>query len=341
LTQRTGTRAALTLGIVGGLVLVAIGVLIAGGIGRPQPTLVATLAPSPGESSSATSSATAASPTAPAQSTGASSTLEPAVEVLAAGDISTCTSSGDTATARIVLGTPGTVLTLGDNVYENGTRREFADCYDPTWGQVLDRTRPAPGNHDYHTAGAAGYFGYFGERAGDPKLGYYAFDLGAWRIYSLNSNCADIGGCDARSKEVAWLQADLAANRTQCVLAYWHHPRYRSGPHGNNAAVGALWTTLATAGAELVLNGHDHDYERFAPQSASGTVDPSAGLVEFVVGTGGNNHYQFGAIEPNSRAHDNTSFGVLQVTLAPGSWTSRFVPVAGRTYSDSASGTCH
>jgi hypothetical protein len=319
-------------------VLVGVGLLIAGGPGSPTPTPVAAATAGP---SLPAAGGTSAAPSTPASSVAPSSTPEAPVILLAAGDISTCTSSGDTATAKLLLRTPGTVITLGDNVYENGTAREFADCYDPTWGQVLDRTKPAPGNHDYHTAGAAGYFGYFGARAGDRNLGYYVFDLGAWRIYSLNSNCADIGGCEAGSKEVKWLKADLAAHPRQCVLAFWHHPRYSSGPHGNNTFMTPIWDSLEAAGAELVLNGHDHDYERFAAQTAAGKVDAATGIVEFVVGTGGNNHYQFGPIEANSRAHDNTSFGVLQLTLSPGSWTSEFVPVAGRTYTDSASGTCH
>jgi hypothetical protein len=325
---------------VGGVAVVAIGAILVGGIGRPAPTSIATSTGAPSATASVATSIGPLTPT-PAPSVGPSSTPEAPAVILAAGDIATCTSTGDTATAKLLLKTPGTVITLGDNAYENGTAREFAACYDPTWGQVLARTKPAPGNHDYHTAGAAAYFGYFGSRAGDPKLGYYVFDLGAWRIYSLNSNCADIGGCDAGSNEVRWLKADLAAHPSHCVLAFWHHARYSSGPHGNNVFMTPIWDTLEAAGAELVLNGHDHDYERFAPQSATGKVDPATGIVEFVVGTGGNNHYQFGPIEANSRAHDNTAFGVLELTLSANSWTSQFLPVAGRTYTDSASGTCH
>jgi hypothetical protein len=249
--------------------------------------------------------------------------------------------TADSATARLVESIPGTVLALGDDAYDSGTAGEFSRCYGPTWGAVLARTRPVPGNHEYLTPGAAGYFGYFGLQAGDPKRGYYAFELGAWRLYALNSNCAAIGGCGPDSAEVAWLKADLAAHPARCVLAYWHHPRFSSGEHGSNAFVAGLWDTLYAAGAEIVLNGHDHDYERFAPMSDAGRVDGARGIVEFVVGTGGRSHYPFNAILPASRVHDNTTFGVIELTLSPRGWSSRFVPVAGRAFTDTASGTCH
>jgi hypothetical protein len=265
----------------------------------------------------------------------------PAAVLIAAGDIASCTSNGDSATARLLDDLPGTIVTLGDNVYPDGTASQFADCYGPTWGRHLARTRPAPGNHDYHAKGAAPYFAYFGDAAGDPRTGYYAFDLGAWRIYSLNSNCGEIGGCGGGSRQGAWLTADLAANPRQCVLAYWHHPRYSSGRHGSQPAVDGMWDALYDAGAELVLSGHDHAYERFAPQSDAGRADADAGIVEFVVGTGGYTHYEFPDVLSASRARNNTAFGVLEVSLSPGSWSSRFVPVAGESYSDTATGTCH
>jgi hypothetical protein len=233
------------------------------------------------------------------------------------------------------------VLTLGDAVYPDGTASQFGDCYDPTWGRVLSRTRPTPGNHEYHTTDAKGYFGYFGDAAGDPAKGYYAYDLGTWRVYSLNSNCEEIGGCDAGSAEVKWLNADLAENPAACVLAYWHHPRYSSGEHGSQPSVDGLWDALYAAGAEIVLSGHDHDYERFAPQSDKGEPDPDAGLVEFVVGTGGFSHYPFGRILATSQAHNNTAYGVLELTLSASSWSSRFIPIAGKSYTDAATGTCH
>jgi hypothetical protein len=263
------------------------------------------------------------------------------VVLVGAGDIADCGSTGDSATANVIDDIAGTVFTLGDNAYENGTLMEFNTCYGPTWGRFKSRTHPAPGNHEYNTPNAAGYFDYFGARAGDPDEGWYAYNLGTWRIYALNSNCSEIGGCGAGSAQVAWLKADLLAHPHQCTLAYWHHPRFSSGPHGNNAATDGLWDALYAADAEIVLSGHDHDYERFAPMSGNGSVNAARGMVEFVVGTGGREHYAFLSILPTSRARNSTAWGVLKLTLSPGSWTSRFVPIAGRTYSDTASGTCH
>lgn len=334
-------RTALAVGILGGLVIVAVGAFLAG-TGGPGSSAPATATAAAAPTASATGTATGTpGPSAPTGSDAPSSSPAGSVVVIGAGDIASCSTSGDTATAKLVEGIAGTVVTLGDNVYDDGTAREFSRCYDPTWGRFRDRTRPAPGNHDYHTAGAAAYFSYFGAAAGDPKRGYYAYDLGTWRVYALNSNCGDIGGCGTGSAEVAWLRADLAAHPSECVLAYWHHPRFSSGLHGSNAFVAGLWDALYAAGAELVLNGHDHSYERFAPQSDAGALDPGRGIVEFVVGTGGFSHYAFPKLLSNSRAHDNTTFGVLELTLSPGSWSSRFVPVAGRSFTDSASGTCH
>lgn len=312
--------------------------------------MLAVVSSLPGPKASPAPTATRQAITAPASPTpteipptSGSDAINPPVTaiLIAAGDIASCTTKGDDATAKLLDDMPGTVVTLGDNVYPSGTANQFRECYEPTWGRQLVRTRPAPGNHDYLTKGAAAYFDYFGAAAGDPATGWYAYDLGAWRIYSLNSNCGDIGGCGAGSAEVAWLKGDLAANPRQCVLAYWHHPRYSSGRHGSNAAVDGLWDTLYAAGAEIVLNGHDHTYERFAAQSDSGGLDPDAGIVEFVVGTGGFSHYEFPNVLPNSRASNETAFGVLELTLEPDGWSSRFVPVAGQTYSDTSAGTCH
>ena len=238
---------------------------------------------------------------------------------------------------------PGTVFTLGDNVYENGTTDEFDRCYGPSWGRptIKSRTRPAPGNHDYNTPGATGYFGYFGAAAGDPATGYYAYDAGTWRVYVLNSNCAAIGGCDTGSAQEAWLQRDLAANPRDCVVAMWHHARFSSGRHGSSTATQALWQTLYDADAELVLVGHDHHYERFEPQTAAGALDMDRGLVEIVVGTGGRSHYEAGTIRANSVTRSHDTFGVLRLALSPGSWSSDFVPIAGSTFTDSGTGTCH
>jgi acid phosphatase type 7 len=287
-------------------------------------------------SASATSASGSASPATAAPSSG-----NPAAVLVGAGDIADCASNGDEATADLLDSIEGTVFTLGDNVYEAGTPSEFRRCYAPTWGRQLARTMPVPGNHDYETAGAAGYFGYFGAAAGDPGEGYYAYDRGSWRIYVLNSNCAAIGGCDAGSRQERWLHDDLAANPRSCVLAMWHHPRFSSGAHGNDPATQALWETLYDAGADLVLNGHDHTYERFAPQSPSGQADARRGIVEMVVGTGGRSHYDFPTVRANSVVRDETSYGVLRLELGDGGWSFEFVPVAGASFTDSGSGTCH
>jgi hypothetical protein len=261
--------------------------------------------------------------------------------LVGAGDISSCSSSGDTATAALLRSIGGTVFTAGDNAYESGSTTEYANCYDPTWGQELARTRPAPGNHEYGTAGAAGYFSYFGAAAGDPSQGWYAYDLGGWRIYALNSNCSQVGGCGAGSPQEAWLRSDLAAHPAACVAAYWHHPRFSSGEHGNHTSVQTLWQDLYDAGAEIVMTGHDHDYERFLPQTPTGTIDTARGLVEFVVGTGGKSHYAITSTVANSAVHDDSTYGVLKLTLHANSWDWAFIPASGGTFTDGGSANCH
>ena len=261
--------------------------------------------------------------------------------LVGAGDIASCSSAGDEATANLLDGIAGTVYTLGDNAYESGTATEFANCYDPTWGRQKARTRPAPGNHDYNTAGAGGYYGYFGAAAGDPSKGYYSYDLGAWHIVVLNSNCAVAGGCGAGSPQEQWLRQDLAASAAGCTLAYWHHPRFSSGEHGSDATMQAFWQALYDLNADVVLSGHDHDYERFAPQTPAGAADPARGIREFVVGTGGRSHYAITTVQPNSEAHNDTTYGVLKLTLHPSGYEWRFVPEAGKTFTDSGSGACH
>jgi len=264
--------------------------------------------------------------------------------VLAAGDIATCGGSGDEATAQLLDQNPGaTAITLGDNAYDNGTATEYATCYDPSWGVFRDRTRPAPGNHDYNTAGAAPYYGYFGANAGDPTKGYYSYNLGAWHIVVLNGMCSAVGGCGVGSPQETWLKADLAANPTACTLAYWHFPLFSSGgTHGNNPAYKVFWDDLYAAGAEVVLNGHEHNYERFAPQTSSAVADPARGIREFVVGTGGKNHYGFSStIQPNSEVRNSTAFGVLKLTLDSNSYSWQFIPVAGQSFTDSGTTACH
>ncbi|MCZ7570519.1 MAG: metallophosphoesterase [Ardenticatenaceae bacterium] len=261
--------------------------------------------------------------------------------LIGAGDIAGCSSTGDEATAALLDQIPGTVFTTGDNVYSSGTAKQFANCYDPSWGRHRARTRPAPGNHDYGTAGAAGYFDYFGPLAGEPDKGYYSYDLGAWHIVVLNSNCSAIGGCAAGSPQEQWLRADLAAHPAACTLAYWHHPLFSSGLHGNSPSMQAIWEALYAYAADVVLNGHDHDYERFAPQDPNGVADPAHGIREFVVGSGGKSHYPFlGLPIANSEVRNDNTFGVLKLTLHPASYTWEFVPEAGQTFTDAGSEPC-
>ena len=301
---------------------------------QPLPTIAPTTSATASPTVTQTARPTAApTPTAPAAASG--------VTLVGAGDIASCDSNGDEKTAALLDGIEGTVFTAGDNVYDDGTAAEFEECYGPSWGQHRQRTRPAPGNHDFHTADGKPYFDYFGTRAGDPGVGYYAYDLGSWRIYALNSNCAAIGGCSPGSAEETWLRADLAAHPRACALAYWHHPLFSSAEHGNNPIVRPLFRALYEAGAELVLAGHDHTYERFGSQAPNGDADPTTGIVEIVVGTGGRSHYGFPTVLPNSLVRNGTTYGVLKLTLGEGSYAFEFVPVAGKTFSDSGSGSCH
>lgn len=261
--------------------------------------------------------------------------------LVGAGDIASCDSGGDEVTAALLDEIPGTVFTTGDNVYPSGTAAQFADCYEPSWGRHKARTWPAPGNHDYGTTGASGYFDYFGALAGDPDGGYYSYDLGEWHIIALNSNCSAIGGCGAGSPQEQWLRADLAAHPTVCTLAYWHHPRFSSGLHGSSTATQAFWQALYEYGADVVLNGHDHTYERFAPQDPNGGADPERGIRQFVVGTGGKSLYPFlGWPIANSEIRDDKTFGVLKLTLHPTSYTWEFVPEPGKAFTDSGSEPC-
>jgi len=263
--------------------------------------------------------------------------------LVGAGDIGECSRSGARQTAELLDHIPGAVFTVGDNAYPDGSASDFKNCYDPTWGRHRDRTRPAAGNHEYVTANASAYFSYFGQAAGSPSQGYYSYDLGAWHIVVLNSNCGEVGGCQAGSKQETWLREDLVAHPGRCTAAYWHHPMFSSGVHGGSTtAMRAFWIALRAAGADIVINGHDHDYERFAPQDPSGAADPEHGIREFVVGTGGANLRAFPrAPAANSEKRDNRTFGVLKLTLHPQSYDWEFVPAPGGTLNDSGSAPCH
>jgi hypothetical protein len=270
----------------------------------------------------------------------ATSTPTPAV-LIAAGDISSCHNDGDESTAQLVEAREGIVAALGDTAYDTGSASEFAECYDPTWGRFKDRTRPAVGNHEYLTPGAAGYFGYFGEAAGEADRGYYSYDLGDWHIVVINSLCWEVGGCAADDPQAVWLADDLRQNPARCTLAYWHFPRFSSGLHGSSTVVDVYWDLLYDGGAEIVLAGHDHSYERFAPQDGQGRADPDRGIREFVVGTGGGSHYGFPTELPNSEARHTGTFGVLVLTLYQGRYEWEFVPTAGKTFRDQGTGVCH
>jgi chitodextrinase len=254
--------------------------------------------------------------------------------IAAAGDI--CNSATSCAPTADLLDAikPDGVLTLGDNAYNSGTLTEYNTYYRPNWGRQDAIVYPNPGNHEYDTTDAQGYFDYFGARAPGP---YYSYDLGSWHLLSLNSELSVSVG----SAQETWLKADLAAHPAQCVLAYWHRPRFSSGSsHGSSTTYATFWNDLYAAGAEIVLNGHEHNYERFAPQNPSAVADPK-GIREFVVGTGGASHYSFDAPIANSEVRDNTSFGVLKLTLHPDSYDWQFVPVAGASFTDSGSTSCH
>lgn len=252
--------------------------------------------------------------------------------LVGAGDIANCSRTQDELTAQLLDNIPGTVFTAGDNAYIDGNYTEYLNCYEPTWGRHKSRTKPSPGNHDYLTSGAAGYFQYFNNIPS-----FYAYNLGGWRIYALNSEIS----VSATSAQVTWLQDDLATNPSQCVLAYWHKPRWSSGAnHGESASMQTLWQVLYNAGAELVINGHEHNYERFAEMNASG-APVTQGLRQIVAGTGGAGLYPFGTPLAASQVRNNTAYGVLKLTLHPGSYDWEFVPVAGSTFTDSGSSTCH
>jgi hypothetical protein len=251
------------------------------------------------------------------------------------------------ATSNLLLNTGlSGVLTLGDEQYDDGTLTKFQQVYASTWGRANQLNHPAVGNHEYLTAGARGYFDYFngvGNQtgpAGARDKGYYSFNLGTWHVVALNSNCSQVA-CTAGSAQETWLRNDLATNPTKCTLAFWHHPRYSSGMAGNNGNMNSLYTDLWRANADVVLTGHDHLYERFAPQNPSAGSDPTTGIREFVVGTGGKSLVDWGSIKPNSQVRNNSTFGVLRLTMHASSYDWKFAPVAGQSFTDSGSTNCH
>jgi hypothetical protein len=247
--------------------------------------------------------------------------------LIAVGDIASCSSDGDEQTAQLVSRLRGTIAALGDIAYENGTAKDFADCFSPSWGAFVPRIRAALGNHEYNSGTAAVAIDLFRL----PQQGWYSYSLGGWHVIVLNSNCDKVGGCGRESPQGRWLQADLAAHPSRCTLAYWHHPRFSSGAHGSDVAYAAFWDLLARAKADVVLEGHDHDYERFAPLK---------GIRSFVVGTGGRSHYPFLIVRPGSVVRNDDTYGVLQLTLRADGYSLQFLPVKGGTFHDAGTAGC-
>ena len=268
--------------------------------------------------------------------------------LVGAGDIAGCSSlAGAAATAKLIEQIPGTVFAAGDLAYDRSTMTEFSKCYDMTWGKFKDRTRPTPGNHEYDSTAGLAYFAYWGERAGPRGKGYYSYDLGNWHVVALNTNCdaPGVGGCEIGSEQEKWLKADLAAHTKSCVVAYGHHALFSSGllkRHAVHPELRELWRDLYAAHADLMLVGHEHSYERFAPQDPDGHLDPQNGIREIVVGTGGRSHDPLGLATPNSEQRNADTFGVLKLTLLPAKYTWEFIPVNGEDgFHDWGEGACH
>jgi acid phosphatase type 7 len=263
----------------------------------------------------------------------------PPVVLVGAGDIAMCDANltNAFATATLLGGIPdGRIFTAGDNVQDTGSANDYATCFDPSWGRYRSRIFPSPGNHDYQTNNGAPYYGYFGAAAGPPGFGAYSYEYGAWHVIVLNSNVSMKPG----SAQAEWLAADLEADASVCTVAYWHHPLFSSGTSGNNSFVRDAWTLLYNHGVDIVLNGHDHLYERFAPQDPAGRSDPARGIREFIVGTGG--AYLTGVVrlQPNSEAQGK-AWGVLKLTLKGTAYDWEFVGVPGGHFSDAGSAACH
>ncbi len=254
------------------------------------------------------------------------------VTLIGAGDIASCSSPGDEATARMLAKRRGTIFTTGDNAYPDGRISEFRECYAPSWGEHRKRTRPSPGNHDYHVPDARGYFAYFGWRAGPADRGYYVYTRGKWRIYSLNSEVLS-------RQQLRWLRADLQRHTPACSLAYWHSPLFSSGQHGNDTDMRDLWDPLYGAGVDIVINGHDHHYERFAPLRPNGSRSRH-GIRQFIVGTGGAALRPAMDVKRHSRMRYWSSHGLLRLRLEPGGYSWRFISVRDGVV-DSGRGDCH
>jgi hypothetical protein len=267
---------------------------------------------------------------------GGQSAADSGVTFVGAGDIANCKNLAPArATARLLDRIDGTIFTLGDHAYPHGDAQEFRDCYGPTWGRHKARTRPTIGNHDTITSHGRPYFDYFQDDAGPERRGYYSFELGAWHIVSLNSGTS----MKPESPQLKWLREDLAIHTTECSLAYWHVPRFSSGPD-HDQSESDLWRVLYEAGVDVVLNGHEHAYERFAPQDDQGRPDPARGIREFIVGTGGGEPAKLNQAAPNSEIRSDHLLGVLKLTLGAHDYAWEFVSVAGQPFADTGSARC-
>jgi acid phosphatase type 7 len=324
------------------VILVGLAAVVQGGGAGPGPT---------GQGHAG--SASAAAPTSPSASAvasepiaGSARPVSPSLAtssdpiLIGAGDIADCDRRADSETASLLAGQDGFVFTAGDNTYPDGTAAQFTDCYGPTWGREVARTRPAPGNHDHATADLAGYLGYFGTAAAPEGTAWYSYEVGSWHVIVLDATCAAAGGCSIDSPQGRWLAADLAASSARCTLAIWHQPRFSSGEHGNDVAVAPFWDQLFAAGADVVVNGHDHDYERFAPQDPAGIADPLRGMREFVVGTGGAELRDFRPPVANSELRVAGYYGVIRLVLHPAAYEWSFLTTSGAVL-DAGLGMCH
>jgi hypothetical protein len=273
--------------------------------------------------------------------------------LVGAGDIASCLQENDEATAALLdqvvataaeAAAEAVVFTAGDNAYESGTLAEYEQCYGPTWGRHKERTRPATGNHEYALGNADGHFQYFGEAAGDPGAGYYSFNLGTWHVIVLDTgDHCEIVACAAGSAQEQWLRSDLAANDAFCTIAIWHDPLFTSGAPASSARfLLPFWRALYEFGADVIVNGHEHNYERFGPQTPDGLLNRNHGVRQFVVGTGGNGHRSIDTPRAtHSEVADDATYGVIRLTLHPGGYDWEFIPVEGGTFQDAGSDECH
>jgi hypothetical protein len=280
-------------------------------------------------------------PFQPVKNTEIPTEIPPMVYLTGAGDISICGLETDDQTADLLADQPGYIFTLGDNQNDEAEPDRFSRCFDASWGKYKDRMIPTIGNHEYFTTDAAGYFDYFGDLAGERGKGYYSMDVGAWHVVVINSRCDVEGWCDYGSEMMQWLEEDLENDAHLCTIALWHIPRFSSGSHGDNESIDPIWQTVVSHNVDLVLNGHEHQYERFKPMNQQGEIDLANGTRLFIVGTGGVDLRPQNVEKNESEVFDASVHGVLQLALEYGTYTWKFLPVTQDGFSDSGRGYCH